>query len=308
MPKHQPLSEVLLCPNCRGIQELGPDKSMVCHACGSVFQPNSFGYYEFLPADDTSAIAESIADGASTVEHPDSGRMHRYFDAILRRERFQRVLDVGCGDGAGISELAYEGYETYGVDLPSMSPRWKKFGRSSRNFLCCNAKELPFQDDYFDVVFSLGVIEHVSPRSSSGQLSADYWKDREAYARSLLRVTKPGGRIFISCPNKSFPIDIQHGPPGGIRKHIWDKTKLNIHSVWGKSNLVSYREVKSLFCDKGSARSIEPLPLNGFFSFTAFSSGILRPIRGITMVYVNHLPGWLRSTFLNPYLLVQINK
>ena len=72
--------------------------------------------------------------------------------------------------------------------------------------------ELPFSDDYFDIVFSLGVIEHVGMYLGQNVPLENYRQLRAIYARELLRVTKPKGRIFIAAPNKHFPIDIQHGP------------------------------------------------------------------------------------------------
>ena len=61
------------------------------------------------------------------------------------------------------------------------------------------AKQLPFDDGSFDVVFSHEVIEHVDD-------------DRQA-AREMVRVLAPGGRIVIFCPNRLYPFET-HG-------HFW---------------------------------------------------------------------------------------
>jgi len=57
------------------------------------------------------------------------------------------------------------------------------------------AEKLPFRDNSFDLVFCLSVLEHL--------------RDPFAAAREMLRVLKPGGRIFLEVP---FLIQV-HGYP-----------------------------------------------------------------------------------------------
>ncbi len=54
---------------------------------------------------------------------------------------------------------------------------------------------LPYEDDAFDIISSMHVVEHV--------------KDVQLYIRELCRVLKPGGIIFIDYPNRFYPIE-QH--------------------------------------------------------------------------------------------------
>jgi SAM-dependent methyltransferase len=58
---------------------------------------------------------------------------------------------------------------------------------------------LPYASDFFDVVFSNEVIEHV--------------QDDRAAAAEMLRVTKPGGYVMLFCPNRGYPFET-HG-------HYW---------------------------------------------------------------------------------------
>jgi len=61
------------------------------------------------------------------------------------------------------------------------------------------AEHLPYPSNTFDLVFSNETIEHV--------------QDDTAAAREMVRVTRPGGRIVIFCPNRWYPVE-QHG-------HYW---------------------------------------------------------------------------------------
>ncbi|MBC7262654.1 MAG: class I SAM-dependent methyltransferase, partial [Chloroflexi bacterium] len=58
------------------------------------------------------------------------------------------------------------------------------------------AEELPFPEDYFDVVLLHEVLEHVTD-------------DRQA-VREAHRVAKPGGRLVIFVPNRLYPFET-HG-------------------------------------------------------------------------------------------------
>ena len=223
----------------------------------------------------------------------------------------------GCGIGKGVCLAVDDGYEAYGIDLPKLSRFWSRAGNDARHFLCCDARRLPFRDDFFDLVWSLGVIEHIGTVIGHCTLSEDYWEARRSYAKEILRVTRPGGRIMIDCPNKSFPIDICHGPIDDltpkttvnvVRTYISRLTGINIHRITQKYHLLSYGETKKLFCDEGGAISFEPLPLKGYFSFGTFESGFLKVFAKLAKIYVNNLPRPLRRTPLNPYMSVLVRK
>lgn len=221
-----------------------------------------------------------------------------------------RVLDVGCGVGALVNCLARSGFDAYGVDVPAAVPQWVKAGNDYNRFFCGDAAELPFPDACFDTVTSFGVIEHIGTVTGHCTLRDDYRQQRRSYAREILRVTRPGGKIIISCPNKSFPIDVQHGPTdelsrAPIRSFICDKTGMNIHKTWGRYHLVSYPEVRQLFA---GVRQFTPLPLKGYFGFSRFSRGFLRPFSAIAQGWIDHMPGFAAESWLNPYLMVQMTK
>lgn len=68
------------------------------------------------------------------------------------------VLDVGCGLGAIVNELTKKGIVATGVDFaPDLEKIWGK----KLNFLIADARELPFNDNSFDLVFSSDFFEHI---------------------------------------------------------------------------------------------------------------------------------------------------
>jgi len=304
------ISKITVCPRCH--HSLIPAKnSLRCEVCNCVFGTNRYGYLDFI-LDPTLYQIESVTEEYATIQHECGDRLYdEYIRDYLFRERFSRVLDVGCGLGRGIVRLLEEGYDAHGVDLPNLSRFWSEVRNDPFHFFCSDAAHLPFPDDYFDTVLSLGVIEHIGTQIGHCTLASHYRKERENYVKEILRVAKPNARILISCPNKHFPLDIQHGPrdvlssPSRLRSYLFKKTGLNVHPMWGRYHLLSYAETKRLFCKNGGARTFYPQPLKGIFAFTR-----IRPpaLRRLAALYCDHLPRFLLSTFVNPYMLTEIRK
>ena len=95
-----------------------------------------------------------------------------------------RFLDVGCGTGIAMS-LIKEGVDICGVEVSDTSVQvCKQKGLSS---ILYNGKEIPYQNDFFDVVASYNVLEHVD--------------NPVGFLDEQLRVLKNDGFLFVVCPN-----------------------------------------------------------------------------------------------------------
>jgi ubiquinone/menaquinone biosynthesis C-methylase UbiE len=101
----------------------------------------------------------------------------------------QRFLDIGCGTGWAVgyaANLVKEGGEAYGIDIaPKMVERAIENTRELKNvhFYQANAEELPFEDNFFDVIICTNSFHH-------------YLKPLQVLAE-MRRVLKPDGKIFI---------------------------------------------------------------------------------------------------------------
>ena len=300
-----PVSVPLVCVCCGA----GLPGTLICDSCSRAYGRNQYGYVEMLKEPWNHVAAQQ--DYFGEQEHTGLRVYQEYLLPLLACGAAKTTLDVGCGMGQGIRQLGLSGSEAYGVDLPCYSPFWAEAGLDSTRFMCADACSLPFPDNFFDVVYSLGVIEHIGTVIGHCTLRPDYQEKRKAYARELLRVTKEGGRIIIACPNKTFPVDVQHGPTDALspkvplRRFISRKTGLTFHKIWGTHHLLSYAETRRLF---QPCSSFKALPLKGYLGFGKFQKGWLRPFASMAKWYVNSLPEVLRASFLNPYLLAEIRK
>jgi len=76
----------------------------------------------------------------------------------IMRTSPKKVLDVGCGLGFLVNKLRDLGVEAHGVDF---ALALKEFYWDKPWFSISEAKNLPFKDKEFDVVFSSDFLEHL---------------------------------------------------------------------------------------------------------------------------------------------------
>ena len=103
-------------------------------------------------------------------------------------------------------------------------------------YVQASALELPFEDDAFDVYFSNAVIEHVGPR--------------EAQRRFVSEALRVAPRVFITTPNRWFPVELHtraplvHWLPDAAAHRAYDL----IRKPWAKENhLLGPRDLRGLF-------------------------------------------------------------
>jgi pseudaminic acid biosynthesis-associated methylase len=76
-----------------------------------------------------------------------------------------RILEVGCNIGNQLLLLQQLGYSNlYGVDVQDYALEIARSRTKSVNFTQASSFSLPYEDKYFDLVFTSGVLIHVSPK------------------------------------------------------------------------------------------------------------------------------------------------
>ncbi len=75
-----------------------------------------------------------------------------------------RILEVGCNVGVQLQLLQQLRFgNLWGIELQSDAVRIARARTRHINFLQGSIHDLPFRDDYFDLVFTSGVLIHVPP-------------------------------------------------------------------------------------------------------------------------------------------------
>ena len=302
------LDDVLACPRCR--DSVSAD-SPVCARCGHSYAVNSSGFVQLVAGDAVISIDVIDTDYAADQHDAESGLYERYLKPYLAAIAPRSVVDVGCGMGRAVTLMARDGYDAFGVDVPQVARLWADYENDPRRFVSGDATALPFRDGVFDLAVSRGVIEHIGTSIGHYTLNSDFRLARRRFAGELLRILKPGGRAVVACPNKAFPVDIQHAPSDGLghvnplRQRVFDRTGINLHRTWGAYHLLSFPELRALFLEAG-ARAVTPLPVRDYFAFKRFQQGALKPLGSAATAYVNHLPRALWRTALNPYVIAEV--
>ncbi len=198
--------------------------------------------------------------GPYSVRGPDTSTTMRLADSISLRSRERKlklfldelrptqetsVLDVGAdelgfGDGDGCATMNFfeerypwpERITALGLhDGAGFRARYPHIP-----YVQGDARALPFADGAFDVVFSNAVIEHVGGREQQRQLVSE-----------ALRV---GRRVFITTPNRLFPIEVHTRLP--LVHWLPDTVSHRAYRALGKKEateieLLTRRSLASLF-------------------------------------------------------------
>ena len=116
----------------------------------------------------------------------------------------RRILEIGCGRGDFTCWLARESgdiAEIWGADFSATAVRKAQaFAKSRRlrtHWLVTDIQSIAAPSSNFDIVFCCETLEHVpDPRKA---------------VTELVRVLKPGGRLFVSTPNYTGLMGLYRG-------------------------------------------------------------------------------------------------
>jgi pseudaminic acid biosynthesis-associated methylase len=110
-----------------------------------------------------------------------------------------RILEVGCNTGNQLSLLQRAGFSNlHGVDVQDYALEIARSRLSYVNFARASSFSLPYEDNYFDLVFTSGVLIHISPNDLPVALkeihrcATSYIWGYEYYASSVTKISYRG--------------------------------------------------------------------------------------------------------------------
>lgn len=160
-----------------------------------------------------------------------------YFKELMDGSDYKTCLEVGSGRGSISSYFADNGFDCTLLDtsesiLKTAKEIFKRNGHQAE-FVCGNALNLPFEDDSFDVVISIGLLEH--------------FEDIETPIYEQYRVLKPGG-LFLGYIVPERPENVQ-------RHFNWvNKILKGVNSIFSSEKKKSVEKVDLFRSDFGSER------------------------------------------------------
>lgn len=166
------------CPHCKL-----PLESYFCPQCGTTYPvrdgiPCFIGDSAASEKPDVRQVYDDIYQNHQDA-WVDQGRAADflvYFCGLARACSQDRVLEIGCGEGALLAALTAT--EKFGID-PSINALRRAITRSDAKCAVGRSEQLPFPSGSFDLVVTVGVMEH--------------FEDPEAATREIHRVLSAYG-------------------------------------------------------------------------------------------------------------------
>jgi len=135
-----------------------------------------------------------------------ASRRRMVVDWVTQRypgRRDLRILDVGCGTGMMLVEMARLG-QAQGIDASEEALAFCR-RRGLTAVQNGNVLRLPFADNSFDVLTGVDILEHID--------------DDVGALREWRRVLKPGGRLFLFVPAHPWLWSLQDEISGHRRRY-----------------------------------------------------------------------------------------
>jgi len=121
------------------------------------------------------------------------------FERRAGKIKGKRILELGFGSGLQMLTFANSGAIMSGLEVNEELYKIAKevLEDIHADISMYNGKHFPYEDNQFDFCYATSVLEHVS--------------DLETVLREVLRILKPGGRFYLSFPNRWWPKETHTG-------------------------------------------------------------------------------------------------
>jgi SAM-dependent methyltransferase len=185
-------SEFLSCPSCKSSFEASTSTSsrFQCSGCSKHYAEIG-GIPRFVSSESYAASfgfewnAHKRTQLDNEFRNESEITLKQKTGLSLEEVQGKLVLDAGCGMGRFADVVSRWGAKVVGVDISrAVDAAFENIGkRPNVSIMQADLFALPFRDNSFDIIYSVGVLHHTP--------------DCEGAFRSLVKYLKPGGRIVV---------------------------------------------------------------------------------------------------------------
>jgi len=177
------------------------------------------------------------------------------------------VIDVGGGPGFFVRELNRTGARSFCVDADS--GEMAALGPPEKGSIVGSATRMPIASGAVDVCFSSNVLEHV--------------RDWPAMLAEMVRVTRPGGIVFVTFTNWLSPY-------GGHETSPW-------HYLGGERAVARYQRKHGTMPKNRFGDSLHPVSIAEVLGWARSAHGVV-----VVDAVPRYLPAWTRPLLRVPIM------
>lgn len=176
--------------------------------------------------------------GLTQKEYEKLEDRHKKVLEIFSKYKFNKILDVGCGDGnfSVLLKEACDAEEAYGVEISEKGVESARNNGVKAFQLDIDEEDFPFEGNRFDAIFAGEVIEHLF--------------DPDHFLDEIHRILKSKGILVLSTPNLASVhnrIALLFGyQPFSTRVSLNHALGHFIHPGWGAYEHVRVMTLKAL--------------------------------------------------------------
>lgn len=142
-------------------------------------------------------------------------------------KKSDNILEIGFGEGYGTHLIAKNVQSIIGLDVNKKTVNYanKKYGAANCTFRQYEGNKLPFENNCFDKVITYQVIEHI--------------EDDEQFLLEIQRVTKNGGKVLLTTPNRIYRLDSGQEPwnPFHVREYSSEQLETLMNKIFSEVNI-----------------------------------------------------------------------
>lgn len=136
------------------------------------------------------------------VDQGRSAKFVAYFCELARSYSQDRVLEIGCGEGALLAAITAS--QKFGID-PSVNALRRAQKRSDAKYSVARSEQLPFPPESFDLVVTVGVMEHFEDPEGATREINRVLSTRGRYMALIQTDLSTGQRILLKFRQYIFP-------------------------------------------------------------------------------------------------------
>lgn len=192
-------------------------------------------------------VAEFFSERTKDMQIND---IERFVKLLKKNQNNPKVLDIGCGPGRDAKTFVEEDIEVIGIDISEEMLNIARKTVPDAEFKKIDMRNLPFDSNSFDGIWSAGSLQHI-PKEEMDELLSD-----------LYRVLKDGGILFSDLREGEGELIEETEDYGETIQRFmvyWQKDEFIQHLKEAEFEILNEKAVEERWSDTGEKRDFRKI-------------------------------------------------